>query len=145
MEVAGYAHSALTGLFDVEVFSCQVGMVKPEPEIYLHALRKLSLDAPDCVFVGDGGSNELEGARAVGLQTIFVSVGVEDLWPDRLEERASVAHHRIRRPPEMLELPLLCATASGIVSACRQLRSPKSGRSEAAASNLSVAATRIVA
>lgn len=106
MEVSEYALSPLAGRFDAELFSCEVGMVKPEPEIYEHALRWLNLDASDCIFVGDGGSDELEGARAVGLQTVFVSVGVEDLWPDRVDQRAAVANYRVRRPAELLDLPL---------------------------------------
>jgi len=104
MEVAAYGASPLAGRFDAEVFSCEVGLVKPETEIYLHALRALNLDASECVFVGDGGSNELEGARSVGLRTVFVSIGVEDLWPDQVERRASVADHRVRRPAEILAL-----------------------------------------
>jgi hypothetical protein len=35
---------------------------------------------------------------------VFVSIGVEDLWPDQLERRVSVADHRVRRPPEILTL-----------------------------------------
>lgn len=104
MEIAAYASSPLAGRFDAEVFSCEVGLVKPEKEIYLQALSALDLAASECIFVGDGGSNELEGARSVGLQTIFVSIGVEDLWPDQLERRASVADHRVRWPPEILPL-----------------------------------------
>jgi putative hydrolase of the HAD superfamily len=86
-------------------------MVKPEPEIYEHALRKLGLDPSVCIFVGDGGSNELEGARAAGLRTVFVSLCVEDLWPDRVEQRAAAADHRIRRPAELLDLPLFRTAA----------------------------------
>ena len=104
MEVAAYGSSPLAARFDAEVFSCDVGLVKPEAGIYLKALSALGLDASQCMFVGDGGSNELEGARAVGLRTVFVSIGVEDLWPDQLERRASVADHRVRRPPEILAL-----------------------------------------
>jgi putative hydrolase of the HAD superfamily len=113
MEVEGYALSSLAGQFDAEVFSCRVGMIKPEPEIYLHALDQIGLSASDCVFVGDGGSNELEGARAIGLRTVFVSVGVEDLWPHRVEQLASVADHRIRRPPEIMDLPFMGVSLRG--------------------------------
>jgi putative hydrolase of the HAD superfamily len=110
MEFAAYATSPLAGRFDAEVFSCEVGLVKPEAEIYLHALRAIELDASECLFVGDGGSSELEGARSVGLQSVFVSIGVEDLWPDQLERRASAADHRVRRPAEILGLPLFAGT-----------------------------------
>jgi putative hydrolase of the HAD superfamily len=106
MEVAGWDTSPLAGLFNVEVFSCEVGMVKPEPEIYEHALTRIGLSAEDCLFVGDGGSNELEGARAVGLKTVFVSGVIADLWPDRVEKRGAGAIHTIHRAADLLKLPL---------------------------------------
>ena len=111
MEVAGWPSSPLAGLFDVEVFSCEVGWVKPEPEIYEHALTEIGLDASECVFVGDGGSDELEGARAVGLQTVFVSGIIAQIWPDRVEKRGAAAAHRIHRAADLLKLPLFDGTA----------------------------------
>lgn len=107
MEVAGWADSPLAGLFDAEVFSCHVGMVKPEPGIYQHALDRLQLRASECMFVGDGGSNELEGARSLGLETVFVSGVVAKLWPDRVEKRAAAATHRVDRPEEILGMKFI--------------------------------------
>lgn len=57
----------LSQRFEVTVFSCEEGVRKPNPRIYETALRRLALPASRCAFVGDGGSNELTGARAVGL------------------------------------------------------------------------------
>jgi FMN phosphatase YigB (HAD superfamily) len=54
------------------------------------------------VFVGDGGSDELQGARAVGLRTVFVSGVIEELWPERIEPRRAVADHHVRWVPELL-------------------------------------------
>jgi len=105
MEVAAWPSSPLAGLFDVEVFSFQVGAVKPEPEIFQHCLYRLGLKAADCVFVGDGGSNELAGARAVGLRTVFVSGVMAELWPDAVAGRAAVADHHIVRADELLTIP----------------------------------------
>ncbi|HEX5128983.1 MAG TPA: gamma-glutamylcyclotransferase, partial [Usitatibacter sp.] len=56
MDIAAYGGSALEGLFDVEIFSCDAGCAKPEPAIYHACLRALGLEAADCIFVGDGGS-----------------------------------------------------------------------------------------
>jgi len=73
IEHAAWSYSPLAGLFDVEVFSCQAGCVKPEPEIFQRCLAALRLAPRECLFVGDGGSNELEGARAVGMKAhLFV-------------------------------------------------------------------------
>lgn len=56
--------------FDYKVFSNEVGMVKPDPDIYQLMLDKMGIGAEECVFIGDGGSNELDGARKVGLTTV---------------------------------------------------------------------------
>ncbi|MCL2300116.1 MAG: HAD-IA family hydrolase [Firmicutes bacterium] len=60
----------LAPLFDHAVFSCDVHLQKPDPEIYLLAARRMGARPEACVFVGDGGSNELAGAKAVGMRTV---------------------------------------------------------------------------
>ena len=82
MEVAAWADSPLAGLFDAEVFSCLVGCVKPEPEIFARCLEALEVTAQESIFVGDGSSDELIGAKAVGMKTVFVSGVIRELWPD---------------------------------------------------------------
>ena len=53
-------------LFDVVVISGEIGMRKPEPEIYLHTARLLQLEPAQCVFVDDLGPN-VKGAVSVGM------------------------------------------------------------------------------
>lgn len=96
MDKEAYRGSPLEGRFDVEMFSCDVGLAKPEREIYEACLERLGLTAADCVFVGDGGSNELQGANAAGLRTVFVSGVIEELWPERIEARKAIADHHVR-------------------------------------------------
>ena len=72
IDVLHWADSPLAPLFDHAIFSYQVGMIKPEPGIYWLAMKRLGVPPADCVFVGDGGSNELAGAKAVGMRTIQV-------------------------------------------------------------------------
>lgn len=100
-EIAGWQDSPLCGLFDVEVFSCETGAMKPEPAIYEACLRQLGLRAPECLFVGDGGSDELIGAKAVGLRTVFISGVIAELWPQRLAGRLATADHHIVALPEI--------------------------------------------
>lgn len=102
MEVAAWRHSPLAGLFDAELFSCDIGCAKPQPESFHACLRALRLAPDECVFVGDGGSDELQGARAVGLGTVFFSGVVERIFPERVAPRAAVADHHIR---SMADLP----------------------------------------
>jgi len=56
-------------LFDSVTLSFEVGALKPEPEIYLDALRKLSLPPGECVFIDDIG-RYADGAAAVGIRGI---------------------------------------------------------------------------
>lgn len=53
-------------LFDVTVISGEVGMRKPEPEIYLRTVEALGVEPADCVFVDDLGPN-VKAAVAVGM------------------------------------------------------------------------------
>lgn len=66
-----WQQSPLAPLFDDVIFSCDVGILKPDREIYEQALARLKVKPEECMFVGDGGSSELQGAKAVGMRTVF--------------------------------------------------------------------------
>jgi putative hydrolase of the HAD superfamily len=104
MEAAAWPESPLRGMFEVEALSCHVGCAKPEPEIYGWCLERLGLTAADCLFVGDGGSGELEGARAAGMRTVLVYGVIEELWPDVIPPRRELADHSVRFVPDLLPL-----------------------------------------
>jgi HAD superfamily hydrolase (TIGR01509 family) len=53
-------------LFDAVVISGEVGMRKPEPEIYHHVLDLLQLPAQRCAFVDDLAAN-VRAAAALGM------------------------------------------------------------------------------
>lgn len=58
--------------FDVTVFSFEERCLKPAAAIYEAALDRLGLLADECLYVGDGGDEELRGARELGLTTVLV-------------------------------------------------------------------------
>ncbi len=64
-------------LFDVTVFSCSAGVRKPDPAIYNIATEKLAVMPENCLYVGDGDSNELTGAEAVGLNPVMIHLDYE--------------------------------------------------------------------
>ena len=87
-DVAGWPDSALAPQFDCTIFSFTTGLVKPDVRIYREALRQLGVGAEDAIYIGDGGDDELIGARRAGLcaaqATWFVSrdtSGVAPLLP----------------------------------------------------------------
>jgi putative hydrolase of the HAD superfamily len=57
-------------LLDVNVFSVEVGRCKPDPLIYLEACWRMRVAPEDCLYIGDGGSQELTGATAIGMTAV---------------------------------------------------------------------------
>jgi len=66
----GIYDRAPVGLFDATVISGDVGLHKPNPEIYELAAERLSVDPGDCIFVDDLREN-VAGAEAVGMTAIL--------------------------------------------------------------------------
>ncbi|UQU68186.1 HAD-IA family hydrolase [Couchioplanes caeruleus] len=78
-----WPHSPLAARFDVVVFSCEVGLAKPDPAVYRAATDRLGADPAHCLFVGDGADGELAGAAAAGLPTLRITElnDTDPLWP----------------------------------------------------------------
>jgi putative hydrolase of the HAD superfamily len=68
-ERGGFGH-----VWDSIISSYELGFEKPDPRIYTAALQQLGLTANQAVFVGHS-PEELDGARAVGMQTIAFNYG----------------------------------------------------------------------
>lgn len=59
-------------IFDVNIFSCSVGTKKPDPSIYRMATVQLGVKPEECLYIGDGSSNELTGALKVGMHPVLI-------------------------------------------------------------------------
>jgi len=70
----GYPRARLDEAFDFVVISGEVGMRKPDEEIYHHCLAGLSVPAGGTVFVDDAEQN-IMGAQRVGMRTILHASG----------------------------------------------------------------------
>lgn len=64
-------------LVDAAVFSFVTGHRKPEAENYLSCCAALGVQPGECLYVGDGGSNELVGARSLGMRAVHLAVPEE--------------------------------------------------------------------
>jgi putative hydrolase of the HAD superfamily len=62
--------SILFPYFDAVNLSYEQGIQKPNVEIYKSCLSKLRAKADECLYVGDGGSFELEAARELGMNAV---------------------------------------------------------------------------
>jgi putative hydrolase of the HAD superfamily/hydrolase len=65
-----YPRDTWDGMFDDIVISGEVGLRKPEPEIFRLAADRLNLRPAECVFVDDLAVN-VDGARALGMTGIL--------------------------------------------------------------------------
>lgn len=55
--------------FDVLVWSFQIGLAKPDPAIYRHTIKELSVRPEEALFIDDKLPN-VEAAQTLGMQTI---------------------------------------------------------------------------
>jgi len=96
--------SPLGGSVDVEVFSSEVGLRKPDPAIYRLATARLGVSSEGCVYVGDGAYGELTGAAAVGMVPYLLRDPLVDHEAMLTPERDAWAGATIADLREVLEL-----------------------------------------
>lgn len=102
--VAAWPETPLAPLVDEAVLSAAVGMKKPDPRVYELACRRLGVEPAACLFVGDGGSRELSGATAVGMEAVLIRTP-EDRGADAFRRDAEEwAGTRVAALQEVLEL-----------------------------------------
>lgn len=110
-EIRMWTSSPLAQYFDGACFSCHVGYVKPEPEAYAAILDRLGISAAQSVFVGDGASSELEGARTAGfgkailMRGLIAESGVEPNVILSLASQADAVIDRISDLRSLLDRP----------------------------------------
>ncbi|HHT27500.1 MAG TPA: HAD family hydrolase [Firmicutes bacterium] len=68
--------------FEAIFDSGAVGVEKPDPRFFNHALSKLELDPSDCIYIGDIVSIDLFGANGVGMAAVHIDpYGKYTDWP----------------------------------------------------------------
>ncbi len=93
--------SPLAEFFDVSVFSCNVGIMKPDIGIYEIAMSMMGTRPEESMFIGDGGSDELYGAKRAGMRTVFTEY-LEHKPLDKIEKIKLYADFHIDRFDELL-------------------------------------------
>jgi putative hydrolase of the HAD superfamily len=83
-----YDDALMEELFDAVVISGDVGLHKPQPEIFELGASRIDVPAAECVFVDDLREN-CEGAEAVGMTAVLHRGAVTTL--PRLEELLGVS------------------------------------------------------
>lgn len=100
-EVEVIRQSSLFPYFDAVYLSYEQGLWKPDEEIFRRCMEGLSVKAEECLYIGDGGSYELETAKRLGM------TAVQAAWYFK-EELVQLAEHKpdftqLETPMEVLE------------------------------------------
>jgi HAD superfamily hydrolase (TIGR01509 family) len=78
-------------LFDCVVFSADVGMNKPDPEIFRYAARLLSCKPEACLFVGNSYEHDMVGALKAGMATCWFNPRGVRLLPGKTRPTFEIA------------------------------------------------------
>ena len=62
----------ISSLMDGEVFSCEVGWYKPQPEIYWLLVDQLAVDPSHMLMVGDYWKEDVIGPRSIGADSLYL-------------------------------------------------------------------------
>ena len=82
--------SGLEPYFETLTVSEEVGVKKPNPEIFNYALRKAHATAEESIVIGDEMAVDIDGAKAAGIDQIFFNPKGEKVEGERTYEVKSL-------------------------------------------------------
>ena len=79
--------------------------MKPDHRIFQLACTRLGVEPEDCLYVGDGGSDELTAAKECGMHPVLIRVPYGDApWDNEEREGEGWVGDRIASIPEVMGL-----------------------------------------
>jgi putative hydrolase of the HAD superfamily len=78
--------SGLEPYFETLTVSEEVGVKKPNPEIFYYALRKANATTEESIVIGDEMAVDINGARAAGIDQIFFNPSGKEVEGERTFE-----------------------------------------------------------
>ena len=103
-EVSAWPDSPLCRCFDAALFSCHEGLRKPELAFYRRLCAKLGVEPHECLYVGDGRSDEHLGARVVGMTPVLMTGHLARFSPERVAMFAPRCDHQVTDVAEVGDL-----------------------------------------
>jgi len=97
-----FPQSPLARYIDVPVFSCEERIKKPASAIYHRICQRLEMEPHECIYVGDGSSQELTGAAVIGMLPVLKRIDLRDVYDSHRPEVESW------RGPAVDEIKELC-------------------------------------
>jgi putative hydrolase of the HAD superfamily len=78
--------SGLRPYFEHVVASEETGAKKPHPDTFQYTLEKIGCKPNDCIMVGDDPKTDIEGAHAIGMDTVLYD-------PEYKHQKGLATHH----------------------------------------------------
>ena len=94
--------SILYPFFDAVCLSFDEGIQKPDPAIFERCIERLGVEPDACLYVGDGGSNELEAAQRLGMQVVQAVWYLKEGINQPAQRKTDFEH--IEKPMDIIEL-----------------------------------------
>ena len=82
--------SGLAKYFDDIIISGNVGVHKPDKEIFLMSCRNLGISPQEAVYVGDKMVNDVTGAENAGMTAVLYAKHVNDQYKNRINDLAEL-------------------------------------------------------
>ena len=70
-----FEHSGLSDCLTHTLVSDEIGINKPQPEIFRFALERNGVKADEAIMIGDSYSSDIAGAKAAGIDQIWLHDG----------------------------------------------------------------------
>ncbi len=70
--------SGLVKYFDEIVISGEIGIYKPDTEVFKHILQKMKSNPENTLFVGDSIQHDIEGAKKAGMITALIADNIHE-------------------------------------------------------------------
>lgn len=89
--------SGLEPYFETLTVSEEVGVKKPNPGIFQYALRKAHATVEESLMIGDEMAVDIDGARAIGMDTVFLN-----LKSEKVDGKSTFEVHDLLKIRELL-------------------------------------------
>ncbi|MXY94775.1 MAG: HAD family hydrolase [Caldilineaceae bacterium SB0670_bin_27] len=100
-----FPQSPLARLIDIPVFSCEEQIKKPSSAIYQRICQRIEIEPHECIYVGDGSSQELTGAAAVGMRPVLKRTDLSDVYDSHRPEVENWRGPAVDEIKELCEMP----------------------------------------
>jgi len=94
--------SVLFPYFDAAMLSFDEKISKPDNRIFIRCINKLEVEAEECLYIGDGGSQELETASALNMKTAQATWYLKDGFEQPVSRLEGFTH--LETPMDVLKI-----------------------------------------